>query len=319
MIDERETQSETHSKRIFQTGACYNDKKFSHCALSNKQCPSGTIFRADRDMRDFDDDPCDPNDMKIGRCLKEDTCALRPTDCAIDTSVFNFNPQDNSCTIQRDRKFDWNFDEPEFTQFGSCYNGQTGAYLCIYDPSDCDESGEEVYLSPDDTRMVLPDATCDCSEVHVTGCIRSMRSSCAIEPDSCPDFSEIISPHDQRQNRLARMDGLDCRLCRYSNTARPTFPPTTKKLPTGGATDAPSVGLLKVGADGSNAPSTRLVKVVTDGNRERANKGPVVGFAVGGGIILLIIIAFFYIMINRRRNKEFDTTNVKPPSHITIS
>ena len=139
-----------HGIRYTEMGACYEDfivndyggsGKFSGCAWEPDDCKSGEKFLG------TDQDPdiikkCNPNDQPIGRCLTENECALRASDCKIDTSSSNFDDNDPFCTIQRDKALKWDTSNPRYTQFGSCKNTETGEFFCIYNQADCDESGE---------------------------------------------------------------------------------------------------------------------------------------------------------------------------------
>lgn len=95
-----------------EAGGCYDGEILEGCALYHDGCAEGQTFNGHRDE-------CESNDMLIGRCLKEDTCAVRASDCAEDTSAFNFEKEDVSCTIQHDRTKPWNVQDPQFIGWGS--------------------------------------------------------------------------------------------------------------------------------------------------------------------------------------------------------
>ncbi len=139
-----------HGIRYTEMGTCYEDYrsgeggKFRSCAWEPDDCDSRYYFLGtDQDTKI--NKKCDPNDQPIGRCLLEDECALRASDCRLDTSSSNFNVNDTTCTIQRDKSLAWDTSNPQYTQFGSCKDTLTGEYFCIYNPSDCDESGMQKY------------------------------------------------------------------------------------------------------------------------------------------------------------------------------
>lgn len=109
---------------------------------------------------------CDPNDIKIGRCLADNSCAKDRNDC-LDTSTFN--PGDESCTIQHDhsKAFD-----STFTQFGSCRNNASLEEFCVWSSRDCDPD-TETYVKPAETQR-----NCDCSETHIGVELLSQRALC---------------------------------------------------------------------------------------------------------------------------------------------
>mmetsp|Transcript_21867 Transcript_21867/g.26722 ORF Transcript_21867/g.26722 Transcript_21867/m.26722 type:complete len:253 (-) Transcript_21867:126-884(-) len=208
---------------IERSGHCYDGYTlFLGCAFEPNECRAKSAsFKPTTEMR------CDPNKRRIGRCIKENTCALRPFDCATDSNESNFKEKDDDCTIQRDKSIDWNVDSPAFTKFGSCKNMLTGEYFCIFDPLDCDDGTEWVYVTPDETM-----AACDCSEVHVTACKNSNDDiMCAVKAESCAEGYNAISPYAQMVNRGNETSLLDCRLCVKINTAEPTFAPSLFETP----------------------------------------------------------------------------------------
>ena len=113
------------SIRTVEMGSCYeyyfsydNKGKFLSCAWEPDDCNTGEGFvGTDQDTKAMR--KCNPNDQPIGRCLQEDQCALRSSDCEIDTTDNNFQADDETCTIQRDKSKEWDVENPEFTQFGS--------------------------------------------------------------------------------------------------------------------------------------------------------------------------------------------------------
>ncbi len=208
---------------IERTGHCYDKyTDFLGCALEPDECElreGWDYFRPKTEGR------CDANNFSIGRCIKENTCALRASDCGEDSNS-NFKEKDDHCTIQRDRALEWDSDNPSYTQFGSCKNSETGSYFCIFDPSDCDELGTETYVIPEAT--LAAGIICDCSEVHVTSCENNLNSGdimCAIKGESCAEEYFPTSPIAQRTNREFNGSDLDCRLCRKVNTLSPTPAP----------------------------------------------------------------------------------------------
>ena len=121
---------------------------------------------------------------------------------------------------------------------------KTGDYFCIYNPSDCDESGVEVYVTPSETLNV--GFICDCSEVHVTACedIQSGEITCAITAeacnpkcpkcegcDTCDPTHDPFSPLEQRLGRENGVNQLDCRLCQRREILAPIPTPTLNPVP----------------------------------------------------------------------------------------
>ena len=232
-------------------GGCFKDGSngnLQKCAWEPSQCDAGSFFRAhDNNPRIMKE--CNPIDESIGRCVIEDQCAFRASDCKSaagdndssgGTSSTNFVVNDPACTIERDiGKVDAD-NNPKFTQFGSCKNTETGDHFCILDPSDCEESGAEFYVNPSETKAAGID--CNCSEVHVTGCLTAGGETfCAINNQACRANSVTVSPHTQRLNRSGVGGGLDCRLCKGISTAAtnmPTLSPT--EIPTRSPTKTPT-------------------------------------------------------------------------------
>jgi len=280
------------SKRFFKAGACYNgeyiDKKtnFVRCVLFRDECSEGQTFVDHREH-------CEPNDMLVGRCLEENTCAARASDCANNKSTYNFSAKDGSCTIQRDHTKAWDVEAPQFTQFGSCYNDQDDEYFCIFLPSDCEDSGKEVYLTPSET--LARGVSCDCSKVHVTGCVSpGLRSSCALRDDGCDDEDEVRSPHFQRSDRDKGNNGLDCILCSKVNTATPIISPTTSVAPTSTPTKFPTEPPKVTFTFSPTASPSK------DNAPDRTNKRMIIGASIGGGVAFVFTAIFVFIMVRRR-------------------
>ncbi len=258
--------------RYLEMGVCrhFNPQTPLSCALTEDSCHSAETF-----MGHYQDaeiiQRCDPNDVVIGRCLQENTCALRASDCEIDQSDSNFRSsrwERDPCTIQRDKSIpQWDVDNPSYTRFGSCKNILTDEYFCIYDPKDCDESEVYEYATPAET--LAAGTICDCSNVHVWGCRTDTGETfCAIDEfsftlDGCVPTSplsqksdrerETGSDSDSDSNSNSHSDGLDCRLCRQSNTANPTPAPTLKgaKRQTVAPTNSPTVNAKSNNSSGS--------------------------------------------------------------------
>jgi len=337
--------SNNHKIRYLEMGSCYNDyssygiyRKWLGCAWEPSDCDltvDGNSFVGTDQDEDFIK-KCNPSDQITGRCKIEDTCALRASDCATETSGTNFRANDATCTIQRDKSKEWNVNDPQYTQFGSCFDNVSGEYFCIFNPSDCDESGNEVYVSPADTLAL--GVICDCSEVHVAGCVtESKRAFCAINADGCRPTWDYFSPHTLRLDRdpnfdgpdLSHTPGLDCRLCRKKNTESPTPAPTPLLKPTKNPTRITTDSLVTF------SPTQSPLKAVTDSIEESADiaenndgNGGKVGLIVGvtiGGVVFLGLAAFFYIRqfraqtrdIERKRRRRRRKRREKPPLEIT--
>jgi len=322
------------SLRTVEMGSCYEDYigydnfgKFLSCAWEPDDCNAGEDFIGSDQNTDAMR-KCNPNDQPIGRCLQEDQCALRASDCEIDTTDGdNYQVDDETCTIQRDKSKEWDVENPEFTQFGSCKNTETNEYFCIYNPSDCEESGKEVYVNPTDT--LAAGVTCDCSEVHVTACVTtSLRAFCAVNAKGCRPTWPAYSPHHQREGRLSGTGSggagpnFDCRLCRKKNTSSPTPSPTTLLKPTRGPTKGPTPSPVLLVLDASTAAPTKPAAEVDD------TSWKTMGFIVGGSVVGVALIGVLFLMyVKMFRGKEFDTGDKKkdaksmstPPIHIAIS
>lgn len=304
-------------KRFFKAGGCYNgeyiDEKtnFVRCALSRDECSEGLTFVGHRDI-------CEPNDMKVGRCLQEDTCAARASDCAESKSIFNFSAEDASCTIQRDHTKVWDVQNPQFTQFGSCYNKQDEKYFCIFLPSDCEESGKEVYLTPSET--LANGISCDCSKVHVTGCVSpGLRANCAVRDDGCDDEDEMRSPHFQRSDRELGINGLDCILCSKVNTAIPTISPSTSIAPTFTPTESSMPTKFP-----SESPAVIITLPPTaspfiDNIPNHTDNRIIIGASIGGGLAAALTAGFIFIMIRRssKHAPEERNKNSRPMREIS--
>jgi len=317
-----------HGKRFFKAGACYNgvydDDNFDRCVLFGNECNEGQEYRYHRDQ-------CEPSDMSVGRCLQEDTCAVRVSDCAENNSTFNFSEKDVACTLQRDKKNTWNTDDPQFTQFGSCYNENTKEFFCIYDPSECEESNQEVYLTPKET-LVRRGTPCDCSEVHVTACVGcSGRSHCVLRNEDCPEdtcVESARSPHFQRTEREEGKDNLDCRLCMRVNTPPPTTPPTKSISPTHIPTKStpPTRTPTRFSPPTPTPTKSPTISPSMSSNNE-SNKGMIIGASIGGAAALLLTGGLIYMLGYRIKQKREDDRlrrkNRKkrntPPLEISIS
>ncbi len=277
--------------RYLEMGVCrhFNPQTPLTCALTEDTCHSAETF-----IGHYQDEDilkrCNSNDVVIGRCLQENTCALRASDCELDTSDSNFRSSQwerDPCTIQRDKSIPlWDVDNPSYTQFGSCKNIVSNEYFCIYDPKDCEESELEVYATPAETSAA--GVVCDCSNVHVWGCRTDIGETfCAMNEVSFTlDGCIPISPLSQRIDRaVAGNDGLDCRLCRQSNTASPTPAPTLESQRNSNLQSVqPTVSpTSKNSSDGS--PSLEKVALI--------------GAAVGATVAAICMLFIFFIWWKR--------------------
>lgn len=314
----RQLQMTQHGVRYHDMGSCNkpNEGGFIKCALEPSDCEEGQDFLGhDQDSQVMK--KCNANDWKIGRCIKENTCAARATDCAEDTSDANFNPDDGSCTFQRDKASEepWDVANPAFTQFGSCHNPLSPAedayYFCIYDPEECDTDNGEVYQTPSETAAA--GVTCDCGSTHIYGCEVVGRVMCAAKANGCRDSSsmsntpyEAWSPHYQKELRDTKQNGIDCRLCLKRNTPEPTPNPTTKtRRPTKSPTAAPvksvspttSPSDAPVVAVTTTAPTTALFAARAQGISSSSDDGSggmdggMLGAIVGGSVVAVAFIA----------------------------
>lgn len=320
----------SYSKRVVEMGACMKDGKVVRCAAEPFECTGEEMYEPHAQDAGIQR-RCNPNNGKMGRCLKENTCSMRETDCAEDTNISNFDPEYDGCTYQRDRLEEWNVDEPAFTQFGSCRNTETGDYFCIYSPEDCDESESDVYATPKETLDA--GVQCDCSEVHTWGCMYdpfgSGPSFCSVSEDGCRATGYLVfSPLYQRDQRAANLAefGLDCRLCTKVNTVKPTSRPTKPPSPTDPPTGVPTVApTLKptVSTTPTMMPTAKVVPVTeeigavkssTNDKENDENNTALIGGIAGGGVLLLIIFGLVYVKLFRT-SIEYDTsTKAKKPS-----
>ena len=300
-----------HGIRYLDMGACKKDG-FRSCALYPYECnvADGEIFTA-HDQSSSTMSRCNPNDYKIGRCLKENTCALRSSDCAEDVTASNFRDKDDFCTHQRDHSVPWDISAPAFTQFGSCKNTATNEYFCIYNPEDCNLSGTEVYATPAETKEAGID--CDCSQVHVTACkTESDRVMCAVNKAACnQSYMYKLSPLEQREQRNSWVDKLDCRLCKKSNTVKPTPSPTN-------IGNKNNDNILAVTTDSPNTaptPAPSKETLVSDApSNEKSNTPVIIGVSVSGVALLgVLIFVFIKLGISKRKlAKDFNSTSTDP-------
>eukprot|EP00592_Proboscia_alata_P006456 CAMPEP_0194356338 /NCGR_PEP_ID=MMETSP0174-20130528/4023_1 /TAXON_ID=216777 /ORGANISM="Proboscia alata, Strain PI-D3" /LENGTH=408 /DNA_ID=CAMNT_0039125897 /DNA_START=226 /DNA_END=1449 /DNA_ORIENTATION=+ len=215
-----------HRVKHIEMGSCceaLDDEKKNcslDCALGADDCNEAERFFPHDDTK-----KCNSNNVQIGRCIQENACAVRYSECAQNKTLSNFNAFNESCTFQRDKSIEWSVNDPEYTQFGSCRNTITNEYFCIYDPADCEESGMELYVTPEET--MLAGFLCDCSQVHVFACLLMTSTSyCALNANGCLPDHQILSPNILRTLRNeTKDDWLDCRLCSKVNTAPPTMFP----------------------------------------------------------------------------------------------
>jgi len=304
-----------HKTRYLDSGACENDNEtFLRCAMEPHECSGENENFSPHDQDTSIMRKCNPNNTPMGRCLSEQVCALRASDCPEDTNESNYDADDTECTYQRDRSLSWNVEEPAFTQFGSCYNAETGDYFCILNPAHCDESGVEVYKTPAETTAA--GQVCDCSKVHVYGCEISGRVMCAVSQEACnQEYWSFLSPYVQRYNREMNIDGLDCILCKMVNTVEPTPSPTKEATlnPTKGPTFLPSL-----------APMTMLeAQALTSVNLDEKSdmkESTVILSSIFGAFGGIVIIGVIYMIFFRKRNeKEYETSTKKDVMRMEIS
>lgn len=307
-----------HSNRYLDSGACYDGNAFRRCAMVPEECLAGETY-VEHDQSERTMNRCDPNDAKIGRCLKENTCALRSTDCVEDTSELNFDGDDQFCTNQRDKSLvaePWDVNNPTYTMFGSCKDTSTNEHFCIYNPEDCD-SETEVYATPGET--VAAGVQCDCSQVHVYGCEILGRVMCAVRADACNDRYTVLTPHEQRLNRTMGVNALDCKLCIKRNTPSPTPSPTTKtvkpttfptKLPTEATAGSPGISNI-----------TSPVEFEMDATVGITDATIIGGLCAGAGVILVVLGIIYWKLFRSIDDRKIDTKRndyPPPPMQITI-
>lgn len=297
--------------RLMETGGCYNGLTKKRCVLDRRDCLNfpGEIYQSYFQVVDKGDDTCDPNDMVIGRCLTDGVCAPERKACKKDTD-FEFEEKDFLCTIQRDKKKDWDVNNPDFTLFGSCKVADTNSFFCAYSISDCASPAD--YMTPAETKDAGRD--CDCSKVRVTGCFAGGDLAyCAVNADSCGQTDDVISPYDQTLQLEENTGNLDCRLCKKINTKKPTLRPTVQS--TASPTETP-ISSTPV----SFSPTLSPVRMPSTTQYDSEGSGAVVAAAISGGsIFLLSVVGFLYWFLFRKKGKEFDTALMTPPSDIVLS
>jgi len=331
-----------HEKRYLEMGSCYNGymsygvyKRWLSCAWEPKDCNltvAGNSFLGTDQDEDYIK-KCNPSDQPIGRCLLENKCALRATDCGTGLSAMdaNFRADDPTCTIQRDKALEWDVSDPQFTQFGSCLDKTSGEYFCVYDPKNCEDSGTEVYVNAVDT--LAAGVVCDCSEVHVSACITdSKRAFCAINAEGCRERWPYYSPHTQRLDRddnstivNTPTPGIDCRLCRKRNTPSPTASPTTFLKPTQNPTSNPTASPMTVLPTVQSRDESRSGLTATadpaESNDKNSHTGAIIGGTIGG-VVFIGIIAVVYVRMFRKaeeNNKKKKKSRRRPAREINLT
>lgn len=311
--------------RVVEMGVCYksSSKDFSSCALTEDDCKPDEFYEGQvQDSKIMK--RCDPNDAPIGRCLQENVCALRDVDCSLDQSTSNFDNSDEFCTNQRDKSIDWDIEDPAFSQFGSCKDTSSAEYFCIYDPSDCNESGTEVYATPSET--LAAGIVCDCSQVHVWGCRTNRHSFCATNNSSF-SFTGCVpsSPHAQRSNRAKPgSDGLDCRLCRKRNTAMPTAFPTTRYAPSTSPVTSPPTFPPPTFSPSNNPAST--LEISSQSNKSSSNShitAAIIGAGTGSGVVVIAVavalVVYWKAMTKKQKEiRKTKSSHHKPPASISL-
>eukprot|EP00592_Proboscia_alata_P025308 CAMPEP_0194443978 /NCGR_PEP_ID=MMETSP0176-20130528/127009_1 /TAXON_ID=216777 /ORGANISM="Proboscia alata, Strain PI-D3" /LENGTH=416 /DNA_ID=CAMNT_0039270293 /DNA_START=81 /DNA_END=1330 /DNA_ORIENTATION=- len=203
IVSEHERNLQNHGKRYLDSGACWNKNggasdTFARCAMEPFECfPENGEYFDPHDQDAGTMRKCNPNNTPMGRCMTENICALRATDCPVDSSDENFDADDENCTYQRDKAVEWNKDEPEFTQFGSCYDASKNEYTCIWDPQECDESGYEVYRTPAET--LAAGVQCDISDADDENCTYQRDKAVEWNKDE-PEFTQFGSCYDASKN-----------------------------------------------------------------------------------------------------------------------
>jgi hypothetical protein len=308
--------------RYLEMGVCYSSsrKNFSRCALVADDCETFETYEGQvQDSTIMK--KCNPNNAPVGRCLQENKCALRETDCELDQSTSNFNSNDEACTNQRDKSIDWDVDNPVFTQFGSCKDTISGEHFCIYTPSGCDEYGTEEYATPAET--LAAGVICDCSKVHVWACRAQHHTFCAVDEFSFERVGCVPnSPHVQRSDRAeSGSDQLDCRLCRKSNTVAPTPAPTTLYNPSASPTSNPTLSPAA-------APITThpVIEIPSEGTNTTSNNdnitAAVIGAATGAGVVMIgvvvALVIYWKAIFKRARMKDTSSHKMPPMGEISM-
>jgi len=307
----------TGVRYLQETGLCYSRSgKKNRCALHREDCISEDkeVYKSYFEALQINDEGCDPNDVYIGRCLDQvegTECAVRNTDC-VDTSAYKFSEPDDACTLQRDKSKEWDVNNPEFTQFGSCMFEINGAdeYFCVYSPLDCESIND--YMTPAQTRDV--GKICNCYNVHVTACVAGGDLVyCGIDKNSCGTTDVAVSPMEQRSLRLDDPENLDCRLCEQVNTATPTRSPT--RTPVQAPPTPPPVPLTFAPTVPPTVPSIAVRTV----NNKGGENGVIVGGIIGGVLALLVTLILVYRYLYQERSKQNGVEKFTPPLDITIT
>ena len=300
--------------RYVEMGTCNGASgQFESCALVPDECgPNQSFDPVVQDLSTIKN--CDPNDVSIGRCLQENACAMRETDCEFDQNPENFNADDETCTHQRDKSLPWDVNNPSFTQFGSCKDNATGEHFCIYHPEDCDDSGTEEYQTP--AQTLAAGITCDCSKVHVLACnMVTGHLFCGIQEDSFTNIYRqcaYASPHEQRTNRDSGSSNVDCRLCKMRNTVPPTPAPTYQDPPTPNPTLRPTNSPTKFVPKPTGSPNNTEDLI----DKAKIAEAGIIGGLIGALIVLTIGFIVWLTMYWKRIKEgltEEDSVNKPPP------
>jgi len=309
----------SYSRRFLEMGICNSitTGMFNSCAWEKDDCNNSTHTFVAHEQSDYTRYACNPSDQPVGRCLSEDQCAVRSSDCERNTTSANFKSDDDTCTMQRDKALEWDTENPAFTQFGSCLDTTTNEYFCIYYPTDCDESGTEVYVNPTDT--LAAGVTCDCSQVHVTACIGS-RGYCALNENGCRDdgYEVAFSPFAQKSDREGTK-GIDCRLCRKRNTMTPTPAPTTFLKPTKYPTYTPTRNPIEV----TSLPTLSPTRYQDISPKKGFDPVITVCASVVGWCSICFLIYMYCKLFRgaaaKKRAQAVKDSRIKPPRRIAFS
>lgn len=155
--------------------------------------------------------PCTCDQVHVGGCSplhgSRGTCRTQVEACPAGTESFQksnrFYNDGGACMCHGEtaHSFSSLLVDFEITQYGACQDGG-GSLRCVFDSRSCEDG--EAWISPE----ALPESTtCPCNKVRTGGCFHALKTTCAIDEDSCLADETFISPF------VTMSRGFKCLLC----------------------------------------------------------------------------------------------------------
>lgn len=273
-----------------QAGLCFQDS-FGYCAFTADDCDDPSAFMSSRLLQIVSGAHGGrcllrryTEDINIGSC-GDRFCTSVAAACSEGTP---FQERNDLCDIVQSDNLDRSL-------FGSCDD------RCSWSSQDC--GANEIW------KVASKAKSCVCEDVRVGACFYQGVYYCAVANASCDSVETWIPA----TTLLNQPNAPDCRLCRdripvpivsvinVTSSVTTTSPPISESPGTAPTNNTKRDETIR-DADVDLSGQSPVVESI-------ANKGIILGVALGGGLIILTIIIMFLFALHRLRKQQTKNTN----------